>query len=369
MNQASPICAYCRTQVQANQQPVQCPQCQAYSHGVCWQRAGNCPMCMLRAHQAQQQQAQQAQQPQQPQPQAQQTQAAQTYQQDQGQTGGIAGLELQAPAQVQAYAPAQQAPAQQAPAPSPKPAYEVLEDEEDIPVLTSAALKNPQQNAPAEGALNLELKEVSEDDIEIDLELQFEAVRHSPRMAELRKQDEQSLLRGLALKGRRDRFEIFTKRMILSSIGTFLASFALSFISFWLIIPATLIIVLTTAIVVMKRKQKLISKENEVDVEPIPVRVEQISRSRHRMAILGLDILTDEAPLEFVPIQESNVERLIGINISYLTKKSFRTGDMAILIADDGYALILECFEFQQIARMAKTTEEFKRRYNKMLQG
>ena len=55
--------------------------------------------------------------------------------------------------------------------------------------------------------------------------------------------------------------------MILSSIGTFLASFALSFISFWLIIPATLIIVLTTGIVVMKRKQKLISKENEVDVE------------------------------------------------------------------------------------------------------
>lgn len=314
-------------------------------------------MCMLRAHQAQQQ-AQQQQTPQ-----TQQVQAAQAQQQAQPQSGGIAGLELQAPAQVQA---SQQAP--QPPIPSPKPAFEVLDDDDDIPVLTQQALKTPPQNA-AQGALNLELKDISEDDVEIDLELQFEAVRHSPRMAELRKQEEQALLRGLALKGRRDRFEIFTKRMIISSIGAFLASFILIFVSFWLIFPATLIIGLTTAIVVMKRKQKLISKENEVDVEPIPVRVEQISRSRHRMAILGLDIHTDEAPLEFVPIQESKVERLIGINISYLSKKSFRTGDMAILIADDGYALILDCFEFQQIARMAKTTEEFKRRYQKMVQG
>lgn len=312
-------------------------------------------MCLLRAHQAQQQaQQQQAQQEvQQPPQQFQQT----------PQTGGIAGLELHAPEQI--HAPAQpQTPA----APNPKPAFEVLDDDEDIPVLTPQALKKPPQSAP-EGALNLQLKDVSEDDVEIDLELQFEAVRHSPRMAELRTQDEQNLLRGLALKGRRDRFEIFTKRMILSSIGAFFASFVLIFVSFWLIFPATLIIVLTTGIVVMKRKQKLVSKQNEVDVEPIPVRVEEISRSRHRLAILGLDILSDEAPLEFVPIQESNVERLIGINISYLSKKSFRTGDMAILVADDGYALILDCFEFQQIARMAKTTEEFRRRYQKMVQG
>lgn len=308
-------------------------------------------MCLLRAHQAQQQaqQQQHAQQSELPQP-----------SQPQAQAGGIAGLQLQTPEQLQAPS---------APPPQTQKPFEVI-DEEEIPVLTAPIAQNTTaKQAPAKTGLEFELKDVSEDEVEIDLALQFEAVRHSPRMAELRSQEEQELLRGLALKGRRDRFEIFTRKMIITSIGGLLASLLLAFVSAWLIPLAAIIIVLTTAIRVMSRKKELISRENQVDIEPVPVRVEQISRSHHRMAILGLDIHSDEAPADFVPIQESKVERLIGINISFLSKKSFRTGDMAILVADDGYALILDCFEFQQIARMAKSTEEFQRRYQKMVRG
>jgi hypothetical protein len=338
-NTQAPVCAYCRQYVQQNQQPVACPQCQSYSHGPCWQKAGNCPMCIVRHYQAQQ--AQQA-------PGAQQAPTAPAQ--------NIAGLQLQAP-------PTQQPPMQAAAPIQGATQAQSLEIEEEIPVLGGPT--STSSGAPQSPKMGLEIQDISEDDVEIDLSLRFEAVRRSERIRELRADQEQELVRGLALSKRRERFEIFSKKLIVGSICGWFSSLVLLIISLWLVILSAMIIITGAAIIVIKRKQILEARENQVDVNPIPVRVEEVGRGG--LAILGLDVTTTEAPADFIPVQDSNVERLIGIQTQYLSKKALKTGDMGILIADDGYALHLESFEHHKIVRMAKTTKEFQNRYQKMI--